>query len=144
MIPLCTTENSQVESELRACQPMLYHEANAETQRSGLHRQARSPVRMAIKPRWRTMCCPSGMCNTRMGIKNLAQVWLRLGNQFLELSYFANLFKCENLVFRVAVDGKTCRIISTCSGVSISSGVMVSPLVRYSSLERPFTKVLRI
>lgn len=90
------------------------------------------------------MCCPSGMRNASMGIENLGQVWLRLGDQFFELGHFAHLFKREDLVFGVAVNGKTCRVISTYSSVNTSSVVIARALVRYSSLERPFTRVLRM
>lgn len=90
------------------------------------------------------MRCPSGMCNTGVRVEGLGQIRFRLGNEFLQLSHLANLFKRKNLILGVAINREPCRVISTYFAVSIPFGTDASPLVRYSSLERPLTRVFRM
>ena len=59
------------------------------------------------------MCSPTCVCNSSMRVKDFSHVWVALGDELLELGNLANLFESKDFVFLVAVDGETCRIISS-------------------------------
>jgi hypothetical protein len=90
------------------------------------------------------MRCPSGVCNPGVRIEDLGQIQVRLRNEVLQLRHLPNLFKRKNLILGVAINREPRRVISTCFAVSIPLGSDASPPVRYSSLERPLTKVFRM
>jgi len=48
-----------------------------------------------------------------MRIKHLGQIWLGLRNELLELGDLADLLESENLILRVTVYAKACRIIAS-------------------------------
>lgn len=77
------------------------------------------PMRMTIKTRWRSVCCPSSVCNSGMGIIDFSHVRCRLGDQILELGDLAYFLESENLIFGVPIDGKAGGIISSCDLISV-------------------------
>ena len=68
---------------------------------------------MAVDSGWLTVGSPSCVCNPSVGVENLGQVRLGLGNELLQLDDLADFFEGEHFVLLVAVDSKTRRIIAT-------------------------------
>lgn len=60
---------------------------------------------MAIDAGWRSMCCPSSVGNAGVRVEDFGQVWLRFGDELLELDYFANFFESKHFILLVTVDG---------------------------------------
>ena len=70
-------------------------------------------MRMAIDTRRLTVSSPPGVCDARMRVEHLGQVWLGLRNELLELGDLADLLESENLIVLITVDAQTCRIIAS-------------------------------
>lgn len=59
------------------------------------------------------MSGPAGVSNAAVGVKGLAQVERVAVDQLLELSNFADLLEGVHLIFLVAIDGETGRVVPT-------------------------------
>jgi hypothetical protein len=68
---------------------------------------------MAIETGRLTVSSPSSVCDARMRIKHLGQIWFGIRDELLELSNLADLFESEDLILLIAVYAKTCRIIAS-------------------------------
>lgn len=60
---------------------------------------------MAIGAGGLAVCCPTGVGDAGVGVEDLGQVWLRFGDELLELGYFADFFERKHLVLLVSIDG---------------------------------------
>ena len=68
---------------------------------------------MAIETGRLTVSSPSSVCDARMRIKHLGQIWFGIRDELLELGDLADLLESENLILRVTVYAKACRIIAS-------------------------------
>lgn len=51
------------------------------------------------------MSGPASVSNARMGLEHLVEVDIGLGDELLELGYFADLFEGKDLILLVTVNG---------------------------------------
>lgn len=86
-------------------------------------------IGLSFKEEWRsrllTVCCPSGMRNSSMRIKDLVEIWGFILNELLQLGNLANLLVSKDLILLVTVDCQTGRVISSVfkTGESIDEGI---------------------
>jgi hypothetical protein len=85
----------------------------------------RVPVGMAVDAVWGAVGCPSGVCNTAVGIEDLGKIWLLILNQFLQLGHLANLLECKDLLLLVAIYGEASGVVATVfeTGEAVNEGV---------------------
>jgi hypothetical protein len=55
--------------------------------------------------------CPSGVCNTCVGVEDLCEVWLLVLDELLQLCHLANLLISKDLILLVAVDCEASRVV---------------------------------
>lgn len=70
-------------------------------------------MRVAVDAGRLPVRCPSGVCNCSVRNKCCFEVRLGIRNQLLKLVDLADLFKRENLVLLVTVNGATGRVVAT-------------------------------
>jgi hypothetical protein len=79
----------------------------------GAEVQTGLPVRMAVDARWWAVGRPSGVCDTRMRVEDLGEIWLLILDELLQFGNLANLLECEDLVLLVTIDCNTGGVISS-------------------------------
>jgi hypothetical protein len=84
-------------------------------------------VRMAVNARWRTMSCPSGVCNSCVGIEDLCEIWLLVLDELLQLCHLAHLLESKHFILLVTIHSETSRVVSSI----FESGKAVDKSVNY-------------
>ena len=73
------------------------------------------------------MSCPSGVCNTGVGIEDLCEIWLLVLDELLQLCNLANFLERKYFILLITIHGETCRIVSSI----FESGEAVDKCVNY-------------
>jgi hypothetical protein len=68
---------------------------------------------MAVEARRLAVSSPSRVRNSRVGVKDLGQVWLGLVDERLKLGDLADLFESKHLILLVTVNCQTSRVVAS-------------------------------
>lgn len=113
MIPLWTTENSQLGSELRVGGSSSQRLFARNLGRFPWELFSRLPVRVAVQARRGTVGGPAGVCNAGVGVEDLGHIQVGLVNKLPQLGNLADLLEGKDLILLVAIDGKAGRVVAT-------------------------------
>ena len=69
-------------------------------------------MRMAVDPRWLSMCSPSGVGNAGVRDERSIEIGLGLLDQLLQLGNLAHFLESKNIPFLITVHSDTCRIVT--------------------------------
>jgi hypothetical protein len=96
---------------------------------------------MAVEAGRRAVSRPSCVCNTRVRVENLGQIWLFLLNESLQLCDLADLLESQDLILLVPIDCKTSRVVTTVfeAGQAVDQGVEnVFPILLHQVIDAAY------